>query len=357
MKSRNKQQKRFDQGVNIIPAKDTDAGAWDGYAAASGTPPMNIFAWKDILRETYGVKTAFFLMRGDNGRIEGILPLYITNQWRGRKSVYSLRFGFVGDNDFARSQLFANAIRFCKEKGITSCLATSGYDSWTPSPCDVLLKKTVVLEIAGSEDECWKKLRDKTRNMVRKSCKGDLVVEEGFDNLKKFYDIYASLMCRKGMPFHSYKFFSVMARRLAENAALLVVKKHNRVLGGTFVLTTGDVAIYPFQASAPDSLVLGPNDRMVWETVLFCRRKGIRLLDMGESVEGSGSYRFKTNFGGIPRDIYYYNMLSTENKGGTKEPGKTKGAAFNAEKLIRLLPLKSMKRTLAQLIKARQRII
>ena len=39
----------------------------------------------------------------------------------------------------------------------------------------------------------------------------------------------------------------------------------------------------------------------------YCMTNGIKNLDLGESDEGSGVYKFKIWFGGKPKEVIYYS--------------------------------------------------
>jgi len=336
--------------TSIRLAKDMDREIWDKYLDKFPLPPLNRYAWKEILEKSYGVKTQFFIAYDKENAIRGILPTYITKDVRGRKKLYSLRFGCVADDKEIKKRLFLHLKDFCKNNNITSNLVTTGYER-TNTNFQEEVKKTVVMGLKSDEDSAWRSLRDKTRNMVRKAVRSNLTAERGFHNLRQFYNIYVINMLNKKVPIHSYNFFKDISEKMGDKVELIVAKVSDKVIAGTVVLFSKDIAIYPFQAALADFRRFAPNDFLVWETIKLCLQKKISKLDMGESKEGGNVYRFKTNFGGTPQDIYYYTTFSTrEGSGDDRNP---KGRV-SIQKLN--LPFWMKKRTLSWL-KKRGRII
>ena len=162
------------------------------------------------------------------------------------------------------------------------------------------------MKLAGDEKEMWNALRNKTRNMIRKAQNAGLIVEQGFHNLEAFYRIYTRRMLEKNIPIHRYRFFETIAENLKDRVTLLAVKDRSKVVGGLFLLYGQRNAIYPYQASLRKGEQLASNQLLIWEAMRFCRTKGIDTLDMGESKAGSPVYQSKINFGGTPREVYYY---------------------------------------------------
>jgi hypothetical protein len=45
-----------------------------------------------------------------------------------------------------------------------------------------------------------------------------------------------------------------------------------------------------------------------WAAMKRCAERGVGILDMGESRKGSPVFQSKANFGGTPRDVFYYKV-------------------------------------------------
>ena len=291
----------------IRTATDEDRRAWDAFAAKSeATPPYYIYAWKRILESSYRLRTHFFMAVADDGTIRGIFPTYITKTFRGKKNLFGLRYGLLADDEETRVTLYEHAMSFCAEQGVRSALIPAGFQS-LEAPYTETIKKTLLLDLAGTEEQTWDSFRDKTRNMIRKAERGGLEIETGWHNVGAFYDIYASYMQAIGVFFHSRSFFVQMGERLGERVELISAKKDGAVIAAMVLLYGGQVASYPFQSAKMEYRKFAPNQFLIWEAIKRCIARGITRLDMGESKVGSSVYKFKTNFGGVPHDLHYYS--------------------------------------------------
>ena len=288
-------------------ATNDDRGRWDAYLDRySAQPSMNYYVWKEILKKSYGVDTFFIFAENSAGEICGVCPGYFAKTPGGRV-FYSLRFGLIADNASV-NELFTFLIPWCKAQGATAAVISSGYTRVATS-IEGYSKKTVCMGLASSEEEAWRALSNKTRNMIRKAIKSGLIAEYGLQNLREFYKIYRQRMLGKGISIHSYEFFKNLTEQLADRVELIVAKSSNEVIGGILNLLNKDCAIYPFQAYRTGTEQYAPTQFLIWETMKLCIKNGISILDMGESREGSGVYQSKVNFGGIPRELYYYTPL------------------------------------------------
>jgi len=306
--------------MKIRLAKDADSKSWDRCLDKfPSQPPLNRYGWKAILEDSYRVKAPFFIASDQKGEACGILPTYITKDLKGKRRLYSLRFGLIADNRAILNELVSKVKNYCEENKIASNLVTSGYQR-IDSGFRSIAKKTLIMELSKDEESTWRSLRDKTRNMIRKAIKSNLIAERGFHHLKEFYDIYTINMLEKGIPIHSYRFFVNISKRLKENAELIIARKNHKIVAGTLVFFSKDIAIYPFQASLPDALKFAPNDFLIWESIKSCLQRRVFRLDMGESKEGGSVYRFKANFGGRPQDVYYY---TTDAEAQPSYPGRS----------------------------------
>lgn len=293
-------------GLAVRFATDADAHRWDAYLdRVPLSSPLCRYGWLKVLERSYGVTTLGFIAEDGEGSIVGLLPAYVVSDFRGRNWLYSLKFGLVADDGEAARQLMDGEQGYCSQHGIARGLIHAGYSD-LDTPFAQIKKNTLALEVEDSEKAEWESLRSKTRNMIRKARQNDLVVERGFDNLPDFYDIYCTDMLDKGLGIHPFSFFQAIAYELSDDSELIVARHDGRAIAGILVAFAKDAATYPFNVSLKDSHQYAPNSLLLWEALMACVERGVSLLDMGESGEGSSVYRFKKNFGGTPRDVFYY---------------------------------------------------
>jgi predicted N-acyltransferase len=299
-----------DIAVSVRSASQHDQARWDGFIENNASvPPLNCFAWRTILEESYGVETNFLVAEAPDGDVVGVLPVYFNRTRRGRKCLFSLRFGLVSKNDRVAGALINEVGRICEASGVSSDLISSGYELKSGN-LPAVSRSTLVLNISNDLEHEWRVLSAKTRNTVRKAEKSGVSVHQGREHLSEFYDIYANSLARKGFAIHTPEFFRSMARNLGDRFDLLVARHEGEIVGGTIVVKGPGVAMYPFQAAKPEMVSLAVIPLMVWKLMAYCAERGIFHIDMGESSPGSGTFKFKKNFGGDPTPLYYYSSLN-----------------------------------------------
>ena len=292
--------------IAIRLATEADASTWDAYLdRVPMSSPLSRYAWLNVLNYGYDVRTLGFIAEGASGAIVGLLPAYVVSDFRHQRWLYSLKFGLVADSDEVARQLMVSLREYCAEHRIIRGLTHAGY-SELHIPFTQIRKNTLTLELGDSEEAQWASLRSKTRNMIRKAGRNDLVAERGFHNLREFYEIYCNEMLRMRLAVHPYRFFQGIAEHLADESELIVAKHRDQAIAGILVVFAKDVATYPFNVSLRQYHQYAPNPLLIWEAVEACLERRVSLLDMGESNEGSSVYQFKKNFGGTPRDVFYY---------------------------------------------------
>jgi len=291
-----------------------DKNRWNDFCEKQiNLPPSSTFEWNNILESTYNVNTFPILSIDEKGKVCGILPIYEIIDYAGVPNFHSLKFGLIADTDVIANDLVTFAYKLAQEKGALNINITSGYKLF-PQIKSQTKTKTITLDILQSENEMWKKIRGKARNMVKKARKDNVVFQQGIENLEEFYSVYSNRMLKKGVRIHSLRYFQNIIEQIGDKVELFIARKGPKIIGGMFLIYSGDTAAYIYGGSLVNKGT-SPNQLLLWEMVCFCIKKNIKYLDLGESIEGTGVYNFKIWFGGVPKDIYNYNFsCNNENK-------------------------------------------
>jgi LmbE family N-acetylglucosaminyl deacetylase len=294
--------------VTVSRAGAEDAAAWDAYLGSKPRiAPFAAFGWGGVLRECYGAEPVLFAAREAGGHVRGVLFGY--ERGTPDRSFYSPPFGLVADDDAATRALLGAAHDYATGQGLARAIVSSG-DQGADTPYRSWTKTTVVKRLADNEKAAWEALRGKTRHRIRHSAQYGIEVRQGFEHLPGFYAAYRSRMTDKCVPYHSLAFLEKAASLLRDRSVLYVAIRDGRVLGGVMFFLGRDVAVSQYNAVFSEAMPLGVNSVLTWEAMRDLIRRGITHLDLGESRPGSGVYQFKTiQFGGEPRDIFYYDVM------------------------------------------------
>jgi FemAB-related protein (PEP-CTERM system-associated) len=281
--------------------------AWDDYVrSASGAGHCHLSAWGRVIERSYGHRP-FYLRASNNGSLKGILPMVLLGSRLFGKSLVSLPFlddgGICADDHSTAVALHREALRLCQDNHV-GCLdlrhrESSGLDLRPHGS-----KVTFVLDLDSKSDAVWNRLDSKARNQIRKAGNNGLTVSwSGLEGLDDFYDVFAENMRDLGSPVHSRKFFATIFEEFPDTTRLILVHDGIQVIGGGVCLAFKDTVIVPWASSRREYLSKCPNNLLYWEAIRWSCEKGFRRFDFGRSSPGSGTYRFKKQWGAIEKSL------------------------------------------------------
>lgn len=151
--------------------------------------------------------------------------------------------------------------------------------------------------------EYWKKIGKKSRNTIRKAERygfkfriGNQSDVDAFFSLWKD-EIYKMHGIRVGV---GPEFLLGLMNKMRDEALLTVIEdRSGEILGGAFSLIYKRAITFLMWSTKEEIQRLGSKNYLIWKTVEYAlQNKGVRIIDYGESLRGSGSASFKMHMGG-----------------------------------------------------------
>jgi FemAB-related protein (PEP-CTERM system-associated) len=286
---------------------------WDEYVHKSAQATFyHQTTWKRALEETYGLQS-FYLLARDGGKITGILPLFLVKGPLFASSLVSVPFAPYGgvcadDGQIARGLVDAakeitvrRGVRYLELRHFNECdLNLPGKEQYV----------TLILELTEDPDELWKSFRAKVRNQVRKTVKSGLEFCVGREYLPDFYAVYAEHMRDLGTPVHDLALFRRLADECPEQTAVFVVRQRERTIGGMLAARFKDTLNDLWACSLRRYFEYCPNNLLYWNAMRFGCERGLKLFDFGRSTRGSGTFKFKEQWGARVQQLRYYQYAS-----------------------------------------------
>lgn len=343
---------------NVFIADESVKDEWNQYLERkSSNAGLNCFEWSQVLRDSYHPILRFFYVKDRSNQIVGVLPAYITASLKNRNQLFSNRQGMLADNEEVAALLVDAARNFAKEYSVVRAEIASGIQKYN-LPLSSYAKNTIRLDLTISKKDLWKSLRDKTRNAIRKGSKYQLIIKEGQQLLPKFYHIYSSRMVNKSVFLLSLRFFKSLLKHFDDQSKIYVAFKGKKPIATMLVVYFGSTAVYAYGGMLAGYEKYCPNQYLLWHIIEECYKKEISMLDLGESKVGSGVYKFKTWFGGVPKPVYYYNLLALQTRVVDQEPVQKKISSL--EKIYNSYMARSpalLKKPLLKILKRYGRLI
>jgi peptidoglycan pentaglycine glycine transferase (the first glycine) len=203
--------------------------------------------------------------------------------------------------------------------------------AFVPSPQHIQPHSTLVIDLHGSEDEIFNRMKPKTRYNIRLAGRKDIVVHPS-DDMENFYRVMTVTGQREQFHVHSKEYY----RRAYElfhpkgMCELFVADLQGRTLATLMVFARGKRAYYFYGASSNEERNRKATYPLQWEAIRWAHARGCAEYDMWgipdeaidveeDDIEARedglwGVYRFKRGFGGsvkraIPTMDRIYNPL------------------------------------------------
>jgi FemAB-related protein (PEP-CTERM system-associated) len=288
-----------------------DSARWDRYLSARTGALTDLSAWREVVREAYGIGSHFLAaLQGE--RIVGTLGLFeISHPVFGHyltTAVFATDGGFHFDGPAAKALLLSEARRLTKSLGADYLVIRGREGALDGFQVDEQYR-TSVLDLGDGAEMVWKKLPAKTRNQVRKGQKEGFTLRIGRDQLEAFYEVFHRHMRDLGSPAHSRKFYRSVLERLGERAEVFVLRDGEQLVAGALVFTLNGTAMNYHTVALQRYNRRCPNYMLYWAMIEASCARGCRWFDMGRSRVESPNLRFKANWGAAEVPLQYNYFL------------------------------------------------
>ncbi len=191
------------------------------------------------------------------------------------------------------------------------------YRALRKAPRDHLCPDTVILDLRSTEDEILSRMRQTTRNSIRRALKSGAEFRvRGAEWLPEWYRLYRETAERKGFYFDEPEyFFSLLscsfaggragAGGLVPRFAVISAEKDGIPLAGCIIAAYGKHGYYMYAGSSTVMRECMPNYGIQLEAIRWLKSQGCETYDlMGVPPNGDpnhsmyGLYTFKTGLGG-----------------------------------------------------------
>lgn len=260
----------------------------------------HLSGWRHVLRDVLGHESHQLIVQGAGGEILGLLPLVRVRSRLFGDYLLSMPFLSYGGPLGAqpcRELLVEAAVDEARAAGV-DLLELRSRDRL---PGDLAVsdrKLTVVKPLPETSEELWETgLKAKLRSQVRRPMKEGMTARFGPNGLADFYAVFARTMRDLGTPVLPKSFFEAILQHFGEVAVVGVIEYQGRaVAAGLGFLWCGEVeitwagALREYAASAPNML-------LYWTFMEESLRRGARAFNFGRCSPGSGTHRFKMQWG------------------------------------------------------------
>jgi serine/alanine adding enzyme len=287
--------------MNIRAASASDAQNWDNFVELNpGCSNYHRWGWKQVIENSFHWRT-LYLVAEDAGRFCGILPLVWQKSALFGSFLTSMPFlncgGVIAESQTAREALVAEAISIAKQKDVDYLELRHRENPGLDLPTKTH-KVAMILPVQPSSEAMWASLPHKVRTDIRKPIKSGLEAAFGGPELLDvFYDIFAKNMRDLGTPVYTRKLFSEILKAFPKHSHICVVRHQGKAVAVSFLSEYRGMIEALWSSSLYEFSSLKPNMFLYWSILCFAGQKGFRVFDFGRSSVGSGTHRFKKQWG------------------------------------------------------------
>jgi serine/alanine adding enzyme len=296
--------------MNIrIATSESDARLWDEFAESHiDCSNFHRWGWKQVIEGSLRWPTFYFMAEQD-GRVQGILPLVWQKSWMFGSFLTSLPFlncgGVVAETADVKNALVDEAVSLAKRLRVRYLELRHRSDPGLSLP-NKTHKVAIVLPIVRGEEAMWAALPHKVRTDIRKSLKSGLEAEfGGRELLGPFYEIFAENMRDLGTPVYGRALFSQILDVFPNDSYICIVRYRGQAIAASFLSGHRDAIEAVWSSSLYSYSSMKPNMFLYWKILCFAGERGYGLFDFGRSSIGSGTYRFKKQWGSREIPLYW----------------------------------------------------
>jgi FemAB-related protein (PEP-CTERM system-associated) len=286
-----------------VEVKDFDhrmAREWDLFVASTAqATPFHTTAWMRAVQNTFSYPNRSLYAERD-GRISGVLPLFLVTNWIVGRCLISSPFadygGVCAEDDASADALITRVIEIGRAEGVDFLELRQIKSKSRPQFYCRDLYVSFDTELAADPEAQLKGLPKDTRYMIRKASKQGLELTAGVHQLAEFYPLFSRNWHRLGTPVLPKKWLQALLDEFKDSADLVIARLRGRPVAGVLSFVFRD-ALFPHYAGASaDANSLAANNFIYWELMKRSIEQGLRRFDFGRSKKNTGAYQFKSGW-------------------------------------------------------------
>lgn len=297
--------------MNLQVEEFRDAPAtWDQWVRAqSGWTHFHLAGWREIYQRVLGLQAPYLVARQSDGSLAGALPLVrVKSALFGHFLVSQpfVNYGGPLGSEAAIQALTAEARALADRTGA----GLLEFRSRSELPIDLPAshrKVTVVLDLkAGDPERTFKGFDAKLRSQIRRPIKEGVTVRFGADQVAPFFSVFARHMRDLGTPTQPLALFSELAKQFPDDMWVACGYLGDEPVAGGIGFRWGTEFEMTWAASLHSHSRIAPNMLLYWSFMERCVREGISLFNFGRTTPGSGTHRFKLQWGSREEQLWWY---------------------------------------------------
>jgi len=303
-----------DTMCHVETLQATSIAAWDAYvlARAEGTL-FHSTAWRAAVALTFGHRSWYLLARR-NGRVVGVLPMFLVASRLGGRMLVSVPYGVGGgilaDEEEAAAALFRAAVTVAQQEScrLIDLRSEEAVVGGVPV-IDRYVGFSRELPPCAEDVPGWlpRKARAAARNAQNKY---RLTVDFDDRQLPEVWRLYTLSMRRLGSVSYPYEFFRRLVACTPDRHWVSLARRQGRAVAGLVAFRFKDRVMPYFFGAAREATACSAANLLYLSAMERGVAEGCRVFDFGRSRRDNlGSVNFKRFHGFQPRSLHYQRYV------------------------------------------------
>jgi len=283
---------------------------WNRFAATqNGYTHCHRIEWRSVIRDVFGHE-CIYLMAREAGELVGILPLV-----RVRSVVFGhylvsmpfLNYGGPLGTPAAVRALVAEAEELARHGRVKLLELRSRI------PLDVSLpashrKISVVLDLPDDANTLFRGFDAKLRSQIRRPEKAGVIVQFGAAQLLPFFSVFARHMRDLGTPTQPLIFFQRLLEHFGEDCWFACAYLEGKPVAAACPFQFDRELEMTWASSLRSHNRESPNMLLYSACMERAIARGVSRFNFGRCTPGSGTHRFKMQWGGREEPLWWYGL-------------------------------------------------
>jgi len=332
----------------------SDYARWEGFLRSHADAHLYHHpSWLQVLSRSFGYEVATLAVENAERQIQGLLPLVLARNRRGRIFLSSLPHtpssGPIVRHDKALGALLDAAVQLLAgHRGRLVMKVNFTFPEHLATDFIRVRRDTTYIRVLPAQAHELRFGNSKNHSViargVRKAQREGVAIRTATSvmDVHAWYALYLEAMRARAVPPRPLRFFVAAWESLAQLGMmrLLLAEKvqlgQRILLAGSIFFMFHDTVLYAFNGRIDSALPSRANDVILWHAIESAWRDGFRRFDFGEvseSQHGLAAYKMKWGAVGSPLYRYHYPRLALRERVLRPESGAHRLAGITWHRL------------------------
>ena len=299
--------------VHRGPAALSRIASWQSALCAAEHPAHDL-RWLAALSRGLA-QTPLIVEETSDGQLAGLLPLALVKSPLFGRFLVSLPYvnsagPLTAEVEVAR-RLIDRAVELAEELNVRYLELRNEREFDHPALSEKNTSKVHMrLALPASADALMASFKSKLRSQLKGHLKNEFeFCWGGSELLGEFYGVFSRNMRDLGTPVYPSKFFAAILDEFGRDAELCVARLKGEPAAAALFIHGQSVTEVPSASSLREFSSTGVNMAMYWHLLCRAIERGQKIFDFGRSTSGSGTYKFKEQWGAKPEPaVWQYHV-------------------------------------------------